>query len=127
MPFTLALYVFFMVHRTFWLNRVMAFVCSVLIIMIFRRNDYIEEGLFDSEKLSLDEASQQMEYRGVIPPHKSHQIEQFVKNTQDLQRIFPKFKYNINPNTNNAHFIRVNWCNFCGKLPIILTTIQNNI
>lgn len=115
MPFTLAIYIYLMVINTAWYNRVFAFICSVLIIMIFRRNDYLEEGLFDPKKLIEDEATKNYEYQGVIPDKRKIQIERFVENTQDLQTIFPKFRYNLNQNSNNAHFIRVNWCAFCGK------------
>ena len=106
---------FLVIHHTHWLNRILAAWALIYIICIFRKNDYIPNGLFDPKKLKVIDESGRLSYSGDVPVKFAEQVRQFEDVTFHLKTIMPKFKYKVNNETRNVQFMRVAYCPFSGK------------
>ena len=113
-PLSLVFYIFMFFYHKFWFNRIITLLCLVYIILIFRTNDYVPEGLFDTDKLNINSVTNKLEYGGEIPKKYEHQIRMFEDVTYHVKKILPKFKYSQNPLTTNCQFMRISYCPFSG-------------
>ena len=114
-PLTIIFFAFMIILPTIWFNRIFAFLAMVYSILIFIKNDFIPNGLFNPKKL-IQNKDGELKYYGERPIEYQQQILMFEMISNHLTTILPKFKYKFNPYTENAEFMRISYCQFSGKI-----------
>lgn len=114
-PLTLVFFLVLVIHPTIWFNRIFAFMAAVYSFLVFKRNNFLPDGLYNPKKLVKNNEGR-FEYYGERPLRYKQQILMFESIFNHIQNILPKFKYKFNPVTENAEFMRVGYCQFSGVL-----------
>ena len=112
-PLTVIFFTVLIFHHTIWFNRIFALLGLVYSVLIFRKNDFIPDGLFDPKKLVKD-ANGKLAYQGERPAKWASQIKMFEVISNHIQVILPKFRYKYNSPTDNAEFMRLGYCQYTG-------------
>lgn len=114
-PLTIVFFLVLVVFPTIWFNRIFAFLAALYSFLVFRKNDYLPDGLFNPKKLVKNKDGL-LEYSGEKPPRYRQQILMFETISNHIRNILPKFRYKFNPMTENAEFMRVGYCQFTGTV-----------